>query len=37
LKQSEHESKTTVSIPFNERLKDDDVDYIIKCVGELQK
>ena len=37
LKQSEYESKTTVSIPFNERLKDDEVDYIIKCVGELQK
>ena len=37
LEQSEHESKTTVSIPFNERLKDDEVDYIIKCAGELQK
>ena len=37
LEQSKRESQTTVSIPFNERLKDDEVDYIIKRVRGLQK
>ena len=37
LKSSEDISKTTVSIPFNEKLKDNDLEYIIESINSCGK